>query len=456
MNIESSIFREYDIRGTYPEQINESSIKSIAFAIAKRCKKDNISTLVVGRDGRISGPALLEAFCEGLIESGINVDNIGLVTSPLLYFAAKKSKSKSGIMITGSHNPKNYNGIKMVINDSPISGTEIYTLISHEKNTNLEKGEIKYSDIKPIYLEEVCKNISIKNSEKIKVVLDCGNGAAGCIAPDLFKKLGLDVIELFSDVDGNFPNHHPDPGKLENLQDLMNEVKDNNADIGFAFDGDGDRVGLVTNNGDSVFPDKLMMLFSKDILSKDKGSIVFDVKCSNQLENIIRENGGDPIMSPTGHFHIKKSIKKHNSLLGGEMSGHIFFNDKWYGFDDGHYAAARATEILSNHDENISDIIHKFPISSSTPELNITVTDETKFTIVEKFTNECSLDGKKITIDGLRINFNNGWGLIRASNTTPKLVMRFEGNSLKDMNEIKDLFLSELTRICPDIVINLD
>jgi len=456
MNIESSIFREYDIRGTYPEQINESSIKSIAFAIAKKCKKDNISTLVVGRDGRISGPALLEAFCEGLIESGINVDNIGLVTSPLLYFAAKKSKSKSGIMITGSHNPKNYNGIKMVINDSPISGTEIYTLISHEKNTNLEKGEIKYSDIKPIYLEEVCKNISIKNSEKIKVVLDCGNGAAGCIAPDLFKKLGLDVIELFSDVDGNFPNHHPDPGKLENLQDLMNEVKDNNADIGFAFDGDGDRVGLVTNNGDSVFPDKLMMLFSKDILSRDKGSIVFDVKCSNQLENIIRENGGDPIMSPTGHFHIKKSIKKHNSLLGGEMSGHIFFNDKWYGFDDGHYAAARATEILSNHDENISDIIHKFPISSSTPELNITVTDETKFTIVEKFTNECSLDGKKITIDGLRINFNNGWGLIRASNTTPKLVMRFEGNSLKDMNEIKDLFLSELTRICPDIVINLD
>ena len=456
MNIESSIFREYDIRGTYPEQINESSIKSIAFAIAKRCKKDNISTLVVGRDGRISGPALLEAFCEGLIESGINVDNIGLVTSPLLYFAAKKSKSKSGIMITGSHNPKNYNGIKMVINDSPISGTEIYTLISHEKNTNLEKGEIKYSDIKPIYLEEVCKNISIKNSEKIKVVLDCGNGAAGCIAPDLFKKLGLDVIELFSDVDGNFPNHHPDPGKLENLQDLINEVKDNNADIGFAFDGDGDRVGLVTNNGDSVFPDKLMMLFSKDILSRDKGSIVFDVKCSNQLENIIRENGGDPIMSPTGHFHIKKSIKKHNSLLGGEMSGHIFFNDKWYGFDDGHYAAARATEILSNHDENISDIIRKFPISSSTPELNITVTDETKFTIVEKFTNECSLDGKKITIDGLRINFNNGWGLIRASNTTPKLVMRFEGNSLKDMNEIKDLFLSELTRICPDIVINLD
>ena len=457
MNIESSIFREYDIRGTYPEQINESSIKSIAFAVARRCKKDNISTLVVGRDGRMSGPALLEAFCEGLIESGINVDNIGLVTSPLLYFAAKKSASKSGIMITGSHNPKNYNGIKMVINDSPISGTEIYTLISHENNSNLEKGEIKYSDIKPIYLEEVCKNISINNPEKIKVVLDCGNGAAGCIAPDLFKKLGLDVIELYSEVDGDFPNHHPDPGKLENLHDLINEVRDNNADIGFAFDGDGDRVGLVTNNGDSVFPDKLMMLFSKDILSKDKGSIVFDVKCSNQLENIIRENGGDPIMSPTGHFHIKKSIKKYNSLLGGEMSGHIFFNDKWYGFVDGPYSGDRIIEALSeyNSGKSISDIIKTYPKSFSTPELNIDVTDENKFQIVEKFIHENELEGEKNNIDGLRVNYKNGWGLIRASNTSPKLVLRFEGNTIEDMNNIQNEFLSELSRISPDIVINL-
>ena len=450
MNIESSIFREYDIRGTYPEQINESSIKSIAFAIAKRCKKDNISTLVVGRDGRMSGPALLEAFCEGLIESGINVDNIGLVTSPLLYFAAKKSASKSGIMITGSHNPKNYNGIKMVINDSPISGTEIYTLINHEKNTNLEKGEVQYSDIKPIYLEEVCNNISINNPEKIKVVLDCGNGAAGCIAPDLFKKLGLDVIELYSEVDGDFPNHHPDPGKLENLHDLINEVKDNNADIGFAFDGDGDRVGLVTNNGDSVFPDKLMMLFSKDILSKDKGSIVFDVKCSNQLENIIRENGGDPIMSPTGHFHIKKSIKKHNSLLGGEMSGHIFFNDKWYGFDDGIYAAARLLEILSEF-KDPSKILKDLPKSFSTPELNIKLKEGEQHTIISKLqeTAEFPEAIDIIKIDGLRIEYTDGFGLMRASNTTPVIVLRFEAESKEKLKSIQDEFKLKLIEYIP-------
>ena len=290
----------------------------------------------------------------------------------------------------------------------------------------------------------------------MKIVLDCGNGAAGCIAPDLFKKLGFSVIELFSEVDGNFPNHHPDPGKLENLKDLIAEVEKSNADVGFAFDGDGDRVGLVTNKGEVIFPDKLMMLFSKDILSRDKGKIVFDVKCSNQLENLITEQGGIPIMSPTGHFHIKKAIKKNNALLGGEMSGHIFFNDKWYGFDDGHYAAVRIAEILTNSDKNISELINQFPQSFSTPELNITVTDETKFSVIEDFEKNCNLDGEKITIDGLRVNFKNGWGLIRASNTTPKLVLRFEGDSLEEMNEIKDLFLSELSRICPNIDINLD
>ena len=287
MNIERSIFREYDIRGTYPEQINESSIKLIAHAIAIRCKKDGVNTLVVGRDGRLSGPSLLDAFCSGLLESGINVNNIGLVTSPLLYYAAKKSISKSGVMITGSHNPKNYNGIKMVINDNPISGTEIYSLISNKDIDQVKNGEIEYSDIKSEYIDEVCKNIFIKKPESLKIVLDCGNGSAGCIAPDLFKKLGFNVIELFSEVDGNFPNHHPDPGKIENLQDLIQKVSEHNADIGFAFDGDGDRVGLVTNNGDLIFPDKLMMLFSKDILSMKKGSIVFDVKCSNQLGNVI-------------------------------------------------------------------------------------------------------------------------------------------------------------------------
>jgi len=279
------------------------------------------------------------------------------------------------------------------------------------------RGQITYSDIKDTYIKEVIDSVEEDLSD-LKVVLDSGNGVAGHVAPDLFKKLGCEVIELYSDVDGNFPNHHPDPGKLENLQDIISEVKKQNADIGFAFDGDGDRVGLITNKGEM--------------------------------------NGGDPIMSPTGHFHIKNAIKKNNALLGGEMSGHIFFNDKWYGFDDGPYSAVRAAEILVKSDDSISDIFSRFPNSFSTPELNINVTDENKFEIVKKFISESRLNGEKITIDGLRVNFDDGWGLLRASNTTPKLVLRFEGDSFEAMNRIQDEFISELSRICPDIDINLD
>ena len=457
MKVVKSIFRENDIRGTYPEELNETSIREIAIAIAKKCKKENVDTIAVGRDGRLSGPSLLEAFCSGLVDSGINVNNIGLVTSPMLYFAAKKEKSKSGIIITGSHNPKNYNGIKMVINDNSVSGLEILSLYeTSDSEEEKAKGKLYFSDIKDQYINEVVANIELPNASKLKVVLDCGNGAAGCVAPELFKKLGCEVYELFSEVDGNFPNHHPDPGKLENLTDLIKEVAKQSADVGLAFDGDGDRVGMVTNNGDSVFPDKLMMLFSKDVLSREKGKIVFDVKCSNHLDNIIVENGGEPVMAPTGHFHIKKAIKRTGALLGGEMSGHIFFNDKWYGFDDGHYAAARIAEIINNSDQSISQLVDILPKSFSTPELNISVTDDTKFKIIEDFIDQCDLDGKKITLDGLRVNFENGWGLIRASNTSPKLVLRFEGNSLEEMEGIKNLFMSELSRICPEIDINLD
>jgi phosphomannomutase/phosphoglucomutase len=457
MKVATSMFREYDIRGKYPQELNEESIKKIAYAIVKKCRKENVGSLIVGRDGRLSGPSLIEAFCDSLINSGINVKNIGLVTSPMLYFAAKKEISKSGIIITGSHNPKNYNGIKMVIDDKPVSGSEILELMEDiSPLEGLKKGSLVFEDIKDSYLDEIVSNIKLSNKPKLKVVLDCGNGAAGCVAPELFKKLGCDVYELFSEVDGNFPNHHPDPGKIENLKDLILEVQKQSADVGLAFDGDGDRLGLVTNKGEVIFPDKLMMLFSQDILSREKGKIVFDVKCSNHLENIISENGGEPIMAPTGHFHIKKAIKKTGALLAGEMSGHIFFNDKWHGFDDGPYSGARAIEIISNSDKSISDLIAVLPKSFSTPELNILVADETKFDIVESFAKDCSLKGEKITIDGLRINFDNGWGLIRASNTTPKLVLRFEGDSLKDMEEIKSKFISELSRICPDIDINLD
>ena len=453
MEIARSIFREYDIRGIYPKEINENVIEQIAKAISIKCLKNNIPEICVGRDGRLSGESLLDCLSESLSGFGINVINIGLVSTPLLYFAAKKNKHKSGIMITGSHNPKNYNGVKMVINDNPVSGSEIYKLIDKDKPSTKKKGTIVYKDIKKEYIQEVKENVDINN--KVKIVIDCGNGAAGCIAPDLFKSMGCEVIELFSEVDGNFPNHHPDPGKIENLNDLISQVKESDADLGIAFDGDGDRVGLVTNEGKVIYPDKIMMILSKDILSSKKGSIIFDVKCSNLLPDIISSHGGKPIMSPTGHFHIKNAIKRHNPLLAGEMSGHIFFNDKWYGFDDGHYSGARIIEIVSKENRKISEIENELPLLYSTPELNIDVTDETKFKIIEDFSKECSLDGEKITIDGLRINFENGWGLLRASNTTPKLVLRFEGNSVDDLNQIKSNFLNELSRICPNIDINL-
>ena len=456
MQVTKSIFREYDIRGIYPEEINEDVISQIARAISIKCEQENVSKICVGRDGRLSGESLLSSLSSSLSDYGIDVENIGLVTTPLLYFAAKNNKYKSGVMITGSHNPKNYNGVKLVINDKPVSGNEIYKLIHEHKNTSDASGKITFIDVREKYISEVLKNIKLEGKKKIKVVIDCGNGAAGCIAPKLFKGLGCEVIELYSEVDGNFPNHHPDPGKIENLKELIAEVKASKSDLGLAFDGDGDRVGLVTDKGDIIFPDKILMMLSEEILKKEKGSIIFDVKCSNALPEIIKKAGGTPIMSPTGHFHIKNGIKEHNPLLAGEMSGHIFFNDKWYGFDDGHYSGARIIELISLKNNSISNINDELPKLYSTPELNIGVTDENKFKIIEDFSSQCSLQGEKITIDGLRINFQNGWGLIRASNTTPKLVMRFEGNSIEALNDIQNDFINELSRICPNIDINLE
>ena len=453
MEITKSIFREYDIRGEYPNQINEEVVRKIGNAIAGKCINLNIKEICVGRDGRNSGKSLLEAMIGGLSESGIEVINVDLATSPLLYYAAKKNKYKSGIMITGSHNPKNHNGIKLVIDDKPVSGNEILDLLNKDQKFSESVGSIKSLNVKDSYIEEVSQSLKIK--KKLKIVIDCGNGAAGFIAPDLYKNLGCEVIELYSEVDGNFPNHHPDPGKVENLKDLIQAVKTHGADLGLAFDGDGDRVGMVTNNGEIVFPDKILMMLSKDVLHSQKGSIIFDVKCSNVLSQIIKENGGSPIMSATGHFHIKNGIKKYNPLLAGEMSGHIFFNDKWYGFDDGHYSGARIIEMLSNNEKSIAQICNELPMLFSTPELNINVTDDNKFKIIKEFADNCRLEGEKNTIDGLRLDFEDGWGLIRASNTTPKLVLRFEGRSEDILNRIQNDFLKELTRICPDIDINL-
>ena len=453
MEISKSIFREYDIRGIYPAQINEQVIHKIAKAISVKCLNEDISEICIARDGRLSGEKLLSALENSLSNNGIDVINTGMATTPLLYFAAKKSKCKSGVMITGSHNPKNYNGIKLIINDKPVSGTEIYNLIDNTEEFSERKGKIIFKDFKDEYISEIKKNIILK--EKLKVVIDCGNGVSGCVAPRLYSELGCDVISLYKEIDGNFPNHHPDPGKPENLIDLIKKVKETNADIGLAFDGDGDRIGIVTNTGEIVFPDKMLMMLSKDILSSNKGKIIFDVKCTDSLPKLIKDNGGTPLMYPTGHFNIKNGIREHNPLLAGEMSGHIFFNDKWYGFDDGVYSGARIIELIFKTKKSISNLNKELPSLFTTPELNIEVSDKKKFEIVKKFIANCTLDGEKISIDGLRINFDNGWGLLRASNTTPMLVMRFESNTEEGLNKIKYRFIKELSRICPDIDINL-
>ena len=455
--IDKSIFREYDIRGIVPSQVNEASIKSISHAIARKCNEENIDELALGRDGRLSGEKILNLLSKELQSLGINIVNIGIVTSPLLYYAAKQLPSKSGIMITGSHNPKNYNGLKIVIHDSSVSGLEILNLLSDEPIKKSKAGKVIYKkNLMDDYIKEVTSQSSEK-PKKIKVVLDCGNGSAGEIAPKLIRALGYEVIELYCEIDGNFPNHHPDPGKIDNLQDLIVAVKENSADLGIAFDGDGDRLGVVTEKGEIIFPDQLMMIFAKDVLTNHPGrKIVFDVKCTNLLSEIINEAGGIPIMSPTGHFHIKNTLKKTNAPLAGEMSGHIFFNDQWYGFDDGHYSAFRLLEIMNCRDVPLSEILNQLPKAFSTPELNISVEEEKKFEIVKDFLNKAQFEGgSKITIDGLRVDFDDGWGLMRASNTTPKLVLRFEAKTLSRLKEIKKMFLDQLKFIDETIQIDI-
>ena len=449
-----SIFREYDIRGIYPDELNEGSITEIAKSIAQKCHKESIDEVVIARDGRLSGPSLLKSMQRSLNKYGINTINIGLATSPLLYYASKKQASKSGIMITGSHNPKNYNGIKLVIDDNPVSGTEIFELSQGEISLEYSTGKNIFLDVKDDYISEVENSFNFK---ELKVVVDCGNGAAGIIAPDLLKAVGCEVIEIFCDVDGNFPNHHPDPGKEKNLVDLVRKVKEVSADIGVAFDGDGDRLGAVTSSGRLIYPDQMMMLFSKKILSNEVGkTIVFDVKCSDFLPQIIKENDGIPFMSPTGHFHIKNNIKKHDAVLGGEMSGHIFFNDVWHGFDDGHYSAVRLLDIMDETSLSLDDLLDSLPVSYSTPELNIDVPEESKFKIIEDFIENASIDGEKDFTDGLRASFENGWALLRASNTTPKLVLRFEANSQESLEMIQKNFLEELKKFLPNEDINLE
>ena len=449
MKVNSEIFRAYDIRGIAGKELTEEGIFYIGKAIGTLILSEGRKSLLTARDGRISGPSLLRSFQEGVLASGCNVADLGLLPTPLLYFATFKTKIPDGVMLTGSHNPKNYNGLKIVINKKSMTGQkieEIKNMISNDNYFN-GSGEMNNLEIKKNYLIEMQEKIRLDS--KLKVCLDCGNGVGGLVAPDAFKILGIDLIELFSNVDGEFPNHHPDPSNIENLKDLQNKVLETNSDLGIALDGDGDRVGLVDNKGEVIFPDTYMMLLAEDVLEKHQsGSIVYDIKCSNNLKNVILNSNGNPVVSRTGHSYIKSKIIEENALLGGEMSGHIFFNDDWYGFDDGIYSALRLIEILSKRKSSPHQIFANYPKNYSTPEINIPISDKRKFEIIEVLKPIVNKNEYKLVdIDGIRLEKENCWGLIRASNTSPSLVLRFEGRSEQDLNEIKNYFKEILSKI---------
>ena len=448
-----SIFRAYDIRGVVPETLTAETAYWVGRAIGSESLAKGEPNVSVGRDGRLSGPELVERLIQGVADSGCHVSDVGLVPTPALYYAANVLAGKSGVMLTGSHNPSNYNGFKIVIAGDTLANEQIQALHTRLKTNDLTRGEgsIARVEILQRYFSQIVGDIQL--ARRLKVVVDCGNGAAGVIAPQLIEALNCEVIPLFCEVDGNFPNHHPDPGKPENLVDLIAKVKEVKADLGLAFDGDGDRVGVVTNTGTMVFPDRLFMLFAQDVLVRNPGAeIIFDVKCTRRLTPLIKEYGGRPLMWKTGHSLIKKKMKETGALLAGEMSGHIFFKERWFGFDDGIYSAARLLEILSKQQSTAEALFETFPNDISTPEINIDVTDESKFSIIDALHDAQWGEAAELTsIDGVRVDYPHGWGLVRASNTTPVLVLRFEADTEAELQRIKDVFHAQLKRVAPDL-----
>jgi len=453
--INPGIFRAYDIRGIVNETLTEEGVKLIGHSIGSEAIDQGQMTVIVARDGRNSGPALMSALTQGLQASGVDVIDIGMVPTPLLYFACKVLDSKTGVMLTGSHNPSNHNGLKIVINGTTLSQDGIQKLRERIDTGNLKtgSGQRTEEDITSSYLEAVENDIIL--AQPMNIVIDCGNGVTGVIAEQLFTRIGCNVTSLYTDVDGNFPNHHPDPSQPVNLAALIAKVKETKAHLGIAFDGDGDRLGIVTNTGKIIWPDRLMMLFSKDLLLRSPGAdIIFDVKCSNTLAETIRKQGGRPIMWKTGHSLIKAKLQESGAQLAGEMSGHIFFNDRWYGFDDGLYSAARLLEILSTDSKSSEDVFAQFPERFSTPEINIPVDDESKFDIISVLASVGDFgEGNKTDIDGIRIDYPNAWGLVRASNTTANLVTRFEADTEDNLAKVKLLFKQQLLKIQSDLEI---
>ncbi len=450
-----AIFRAYDIRGIVGETLTPEIVRLIGQAIGSEALDRQQDAICIGYDGRHSSPELAEALAQGILATGCNVIRIGAVPTPVLYFATYHLGTGSGVMVTGSHNPANYNGLKIMLGGETLAEESIQKLLQRIQTGDFHHGQgaVSDQDVRRDYLDRIVGDIAV--ASPLKVVVDAGNGIAGELGPILLEELGCEVIPLYCEVDGSFPNHHPDPGNPDNLQDLIDRVQQEGADIGIAFDGDGDRLGVVTNEGRIIWPDRLLMLFARDVVSRNPGAdVMFEVKCTRRLNSVIAEAGGRPVMWKTGHSLMKAKMKETGALLAGEMSGHIFFAERWYGFDDGLYAAARLLEILGIEDRQASEIFAEFPEDISTPELNLEVTDEGKFQIIDRLRTRADFGEANITtIDGVRVDYPDGWGLCRASNTTPVLVLRFEAENEAALARIKQIFRGQLSALAPDVEI---
>ena len=447
------IFKAYDIRGIVDKSLTETVTSQIGQAIGTEATLAGDQSVVIGRDGRLSGPSLAAALSAGIRSTGCDVIDIGMVPTPVTYFATHHLETGSAVSITGSHNPPEYNGLKVMINGETLAGERNQLLRKRNEDQDLLSGNgtHHHESVIDAYSARITGEISLERP--LKVVLDCGNGVGGSIAPRLLQEIGCDVIELFAEVDGTFPNHHPDPSQLENLNDLIETVIATNADFGMALDGDGDRLGVVSGTGDIVFADRQLLLLARDVLSRNPGAeIIYDVKCSRVLPDAIREAGGLPTMWKTGHSFIKAKLKESGAVLAGEMSGHIFFKERWYGFDDGIYAAARLCELLSAQGQTPTAVFKSIPELVSTPELRLEMEEGKHHALVEQLVRSARFPtGEICTIDGIRVDFENGFGLARASNTTPTVILRFEADDQQQLIEIQEQFRTQLLALQPDL-----
>jgi phosphomannomutase/phosphoglucomutase len=453
MNLPKEIFKAYDIRGVVGKTLTPEIVEAIGHAIGSEAVARKQTAIVIGRDGRLSGPDLAAALARGIQKAGIDVIDLGMVATPMTYFAAYQLKTHSAVMVTGSHNPPDYNGLKMVLDGETLSGETIQKLRLRIEQGDLVHGNGSYRqyDIAQDYIERIVGDVKL--ARPMKIIVDCGNGVAGAFAPKLYRDMGCEVEEMFCEVDGNFPNHHPDPSVPKNLQDLIKRLKTSDAEIGLAFDGDGDRLGVVAKDGRIIYPDRQLMLFADDVLSRNPGAeIIFDVKSTRNLFAWIRARGGRPLLWKTGHSLVKAKMRETGALLAGEMSGHVFFKERWYGFDDGLYAGARLLEYLSKQ-ADIDATLHGLPDSVNTPELHIQMEEGAHYALIERLQNNASFPHAQeiISLDGLRVEYPDGFGLMRASNTTPVIVLRFEGDNEAALQRIQEEFRAVLLTDSPDL-----